>query len=100
LTANLRMDLSATHPDVHVSLVMPGVVLTDFPKNALGGSPSSYRPSAVPGAQTAEQVAEVMAELIEHPRAEVYTNPTSADLARRYFEDVGAFEAGMPRRDS
>jgi len=33
------MDLLATHPQIHVSLVMPGMVATDFEKNALGGTP-------------------------------------------------------------
>jgi short-subunit dehydrogenase len=88
LTANLRMDLRNTHPGVHVSLVMPGVVRTEFAANALGGM--------VPGAgspgQTAEEVAAVIAELIERPVAEVYTNPASAEMARRYYQDVAAFE--------
>ena len=35
LTANLRVDLAAAHPDVHVSLVIPGLVSTGFQRNAL-----------------------------------------------------------------
>ena len=38
-------------------------------------------------------IAEAIVRLIEHPVAEIYTNPKSAEVARRYFEDVGAFEA-------
>jgi hypothetical protein len=34
----------------------------------------------------------VIATLIEHPVPEAYTNPASHDLARRYYQDVGAFE--------
>ena len=30
------------------------------------------------------------------PRAELYTNPASPAIPRRYYEDVEAFEAGMP----
>lgn len=30
LTANLRMDLKARYPRIHISLVMPGIVDTDF----------------------------------------------------------------------
>ena len=41
--------------------------------------------------QTADEVARVIAEVIEHPVAEVYTNPASAALARRYFDQLGAF---------
>lgn len=88
LTANLRMDLRNGHPGVFVSLVMPGVVRTEFAANALGG----MLPGGGPPGQTAEEVAAVIAELIEHPVAEVYTNPASAEIARRYYEDVEAFE--------
>ena len=97
LTANLRMDLQAEYPDIHVSLVMPGMVLTDFAKNALGGTPP-MPPSAAANAQSADDVAAVIADLIEHPQPEVYTNPGSADMVRRYSEDVGKFEANMQRR--
>ena len=88
LTANLRMELRNSHPGVHVSLVMPGVVRTEFAANALGGTV----PSGGPPGQTAEEVAAVIAGLIEHPVAEVYTNPASAEKARRYYQDVEAFE--------
>jgi short-subunit dehydrogenase len=53
LTANLRMDLQEHYPDIHVSLVMPGMVLTDFHKNALGGA-SQRRPSGGSNARTAK----------------------------------------------
>jgi hypothetical protein len=43
--------------------------------------------------QSVEQVADVVARVIEHPVAEVYTNPASAEMAKRYFEDVAAYEA-------
>ena len=103
LTANLRVDLAASHPGIHVSLVMPGIVATDFARNALGGAMTGPPPLAAgaPGGmkpQTAEEVAAVIADLIAHPVAEVYTNPASAAIARRYYEDVAAFEAGAIRR--
>jgi short-subunit dehydrogenase len=96
LTANLRMDLKATHPGIHVSLVMPGVVTTEFARNALGvGQGSTYRPPPnVANAQTPEEVAAAIAELIEHPRAEIFTHPAQVEIARRYYEDIGAFENG------
>jgi len=93
LTANLRMDLRLTHPRIHVSLVMPGVVKTEFAANALGGTPPmppGGRPSMIP--QTPDEVAEMVWGLIETPKAELYTNPASPDTARRYYQDVGAFE--------
>jgi short-subunit dehydrogenase len=94
LTANLRVDLRAEHPGIHVSLVMPGVVTTEFARNALGSSPgSSYRPPASAAQpQTAEEVAAAIARLVEHPQAEVFTNPAQIPIARRYYEDVAAFE--------
>jgi short-subunit dehydrogenase len=101
LTANLRMDLRDQYPDIHVSLVMPGIVATDFHQNAIGGTPQ-YRPgipSGGSGPQTADEVASVMVELIENPKSEVYTNPASADIARRYREDTEAFERNLPRRN-
>jgi short-subunit dehydrogenase len=91
LTANLRADLRATHPGIHVSLVLPGVVTTDFQANVLGG-PSAPPPGAAP-AQTAEEVAAVIAELIAHPAPEVYTNPVQAEMAAAYYRDVAAYEA-------
>jgi NAD(P)-dependent dehydrogenase (short-subunit alcohol dehydrogenase family) len=96
LTANLRMDLRRTHPGVHVSLVMPGTVMTDFGKNALGGTPAmppGGRSPMVP--QTPEEVADQVRMLIENPKAELYTNPASPELAARYYQDVGAFEDEM-----
>ncbi len=106
LTASLRADLRG-HPDVHVSLVMPGVVTTDFARNARGGPavvanpPASGAPgpaaAALPAGsaaapQTAEEVAEAIAGLLRQPVPELYTNPASAGLAREYFADVAAFE--------
>lgn len=92
LTANLRVELRARNPDIHVTLVMPGMVATDFARNAVGAPPgtTSYSGSHV---QSVEQVADVVARVIEHPVAEVYTNPASAEMAKRYFEDVAAYEA-------
>lgn len=100
LTANLRMDLRDQFPDIHVSLVMPGVVATDFHQNAVGGTPQ-YRPGSPAGgtnAQTADEVAAVIADLIEHPKPEVYTNPASAEIARKYREDIEAFERNLLKR--
>lgn len=98
LTANLRTDLRAEYPGIHVSLVMPGIVKTEFARNALGTSAAPAAPPAPPPAgsmqpQTVEEVVPIIARLIERPEAEVYTNPASPELARRYYADVAAFEA-------
>lgn len=92
LTANLRMDLRTKYPDIHVTLVMPGVVGTWFGRNALYSPPDTPK-YAGPNVQTVEEVAGIICDVIAQPVAEVYTNPASAPLAQRYFADVGAFEA-------
>ncbi len=98
ITANLRIDLREQFPNIHVSLVMPGVVTTDFGRNALGGSPGSIPTGSAAGHQTAEEVAAVIASLIEEPKAEVYTNPALSQDAVRYYTDVAAFESNSVRR--
>jgi short-subunit dehydrogenase len=98
LTANVRVDLASKYPEIHVSLVMPGLVSTEFAKNA-AGSVSASAPPWTPGSavkpQTADEVANAVASLLQHPVAELYTNPVNAAMARRYVEDVGAFEEGL-----
>jgi len=91
LTANLRADVASK--GIEVSIVMPGLVSTDFARNVIG-TPSAVPPQWTPAMsmkpQTAEEVADVVADVIAHPRAEVYTNPASPEMARRYFEGLGA----------
>jgi NADP-dependent 3-hydroxy acid dehydrogenase YdfG len=103
LTANARVDLQSKGPDIHVSLVMPGLVSTEFARNAVGstgGAPPPWVAGGPMQPQTAQEVASAIAGVIEHPVAEIYTNPASAAMARLYFEDVGAFEEGLRARAS
>ena len=98
LTANLRMDLHAAYPNIHVSVVMPPMVSSDFARNALHGTPpppGGFRSGAT--AQTPEQAAAAIVELIDHPRAEIYTNPGQSGMVARYYADVAAFEENMGR---
>jgi NAD(P)-dependent dehydrogenase (short-subunit alcohol dehydrogenase family) len=100
LTANLRVDLGRTHPGINVSLVMPGLVATDFARHALG-STGPVPPGAIGSPmkpQTAEEVATIVADLIDHPVAEAYTNPASHAVAARYFSDVALFESEAETR--
>ncbi len=95
LSANLRMDLREAHPNIHVALVMPGLVSTEFARNALGDTGAPPPPASIRmGVQTPEEVASVIHDVIENPVPEVYTNPASAQLTRSYYNDVAAFEAG------
>lgn len=95
LTASLRMELRATHPAIHVSSIHPGVVGTDFGRSALHGGVDSR---ALPNAQSADEVAAVIAETIETPRADVYTRPGSRELIAAYYgaDDMGAVEQQPP----
>jgi NADP-dependent 3-hydroxy acid dehydrogenase YdfG len=95
LTANLRMDLRRQFPGIYVSLVIPGLVDTEFQKNALGGTPMPPMPGAPIQPQTAEEVAAAIVALIDQPVAEIYTNPAQREMVQRYFADVEKFEEGM-----
>jgi short-subunit dehydrogenase len=90
LTANLRMDLRANYPNIHVTLVMPGVVTTRFAQNALGARPS-VSPARI-AAQTVQEAVEPIVKGIDNPVAEIYTNPMAAEFVVNYFRDVAAFE--------
>jgi short-subunit dehydrogenase len=89
LSACLRMELLQTHPGIVVTVVMPGIVATEFGTNALGGGPDSR---VLPGAQRVEDATKVIVDVIEHPRPEVYTQPAMQAQVERYYHDVGTFE--------
>lgn len=95
LTASLRIDLRGEYPGITVSTVSPGVVATDFGLNALGGGPDSRQ---MPMVQAAEEVAQVIVDLIEHPRADVYTRSGMRERVVAYYaaEDMAAAEAQLP----
>ncbi len=94
-TANLRMELAATHPGIQVSLVSPGVVGTDFGLNALHGGEDSRK---LPFAQPVAEVAQVIVSVLENPRADVYTRPQMQQQVVAYFsaEDLGQAERRPP----
>jgi len=99
LTANLRMDLRANYPGIHVSLVMPGIVDTNF-HNVAGPlltvrAGGSLGPTRV---ESADEVAGKIVSLIEHPTPELYTTPSQHEVALQYFRDVAAFEETLARR--
>jgi len=95
LTANLRMELREKYPVIHVTSVHPAVVATEFGVHALHGGPNSRH---LPGAQAVEEVAKVIAEVIEKPRADVYTRPGAQQMVVGYFaaEDMGLAEQQPP----
>lgn len=96
LSSNLRMDLRAKYPGIQVSVVMPGIVDTEFHKVAQ--TPIPIRAGERAGTtrvETADEVAAKIVTLLDHPVAELYTAPQMAEITRRYYEDVGAFEERM-----
>ena len=96
IMASLRVELRAPFPDIHCTTVIPGVVATSFGKNALHGGVDSHQ---LPNAQPVEEVAQVIANAVDHPIAEVYTRKQMHELAAKYFaaDDVAALEAQFAR---
>lgn len=86
LTANFRTEVQQTHPGIQVSLVSPGVVRTEFGRNAMHGGPDSR---TLPDSQSAEEVAAVIADLVESRRPDVYTRAGMRDRVAGYYAEVG-----------
>jgi short-subunit dehydrogenase len=95
LTANLRMDLRAEYPNIHVSLVSPGPVATQFHNNALGGTPTGRGMEM----QSVEEAVQAIEQVIDKPVPEIYTNPSAANLVQRYYQDIPAFEEELFARN-
>ncbi len=86
LTANFRAEVHETHPGIQYSIVSPGVVRTDFGLNARHGGADSRR---LPHSQSAEEVAEVIAGVIESRRPDVYTSAGARARIVEYYSGVG-----------
>ena len=87
LTSNFRTEVQEKHPGIQYSLVSPGVVATDFGRNARHGGPDSR---TFPESQTAEEVAAVIAGVIESRRPDVYTRQGAHRRIVGYYETLGA----------
>jgi NADP-dependent 3-hydroxy acid dehydrogenase YdfG len=86
ITAMIRTEIQQTHPGIQVSLVSPGVVRTAFGENALHGGPDS---NSLPYSQSAEEVAEVIAGVIESRAPDVYTRSGAAKRVADYYASIG-----------
>ncbi len=86
LTATFRAEVQAEYPGIHVTLVSPGVVRTDFGLNARHGGPDSR---TFGESQSAEEVAAVIAGVIASPRPDVYTRTGAHDRIVAYYDQVG-----------
>jgi short-subunit dehydrogenase len=86
LTAMLHDEVRQTHPGIAFSLVSPGVVATEFGRNAVHGGPDSRQ---MPDPQSAAEVAAVIAGVIESRAPDVYTRKGSRDRVAAYYAGLG-----------
>ncbi|HWW87072.1 MAG TPA: SDR family oxidoreductase [Vicinamibacterales bacterium] len=87
LTETFRAELAQTHPGIQVTLVSPGVVRTEFGLNARYGGPDSRQ---LPDSQSAEEVAAVLAQVIESRQPDVYTRQGAKARIASYYAGLGA----------
>lgn len=86
ITANFRTEVQETHPGIQFTLVSPGVVRTEFGKNARHGGPDSRQ---LPNSQSAEEVAAVIAGVMESRLPDVYTRAGAQARVAEYYATVG-----------
>ncbi len=97
LTIMFRAEVQQTHPGIQYSLVSPGIVRTDFGLNAVHGGPDSRQ---LPDSQSAEDVARVIAEVVESRRPDVYTRAGWRERVIGHFSANGEDpEPGHARPD-
>jgi len=96
LTASLRVELKVTHPGIHVTLLLPGVVATEFGVNSLGVGLVDNR--KIPGAQSVEEAVRAIVDVIEKPRPEAYTSAFIADVVARYVREPEIVEGEIAAR--
>ena len=82
LTAMFRDEVKQTHPGIQFSIVSPGIVKTEFGVRARHGGPDSRQFAQ---AQTAEEAAAVIAEVIASKRRDVYTRPDAYKRVVDYY---------------
>jgi short-subunit dehydrogenase len=78
LTEAVRAELAKDYPGIRVVLVLPNVVATEFGNNALGGGPDSR---SLPGAQSVDEVARVIADGLFSGPLDLYTRPEYLEMA-------------------
>jgi NAD(P)-dependent dehydrogenase (short-subunit alcohol dehydrogenase family) len=94
LTTNFRMEVQYKHPGIQYSLVMPGIVATEFGANAMHGGPDSR---TMPAPQSAEDVAAVIAQVIDTRVGEAYTRPESEAQVAAYYASAQSTAALVQR---
>jgi short-subunit dehydrogenase len=89
LTESLRFELAKEFPGIRVVLILPGLVTTDFAKNAIGGQ-ADVRPR--PGAQTAEEVAQRIAAGLFTGPVDLYTRPEGLEPVLNHLRGLAGLE--------
>lgn len=86
LTSTMRTEVQETHPSIQYTLVSPGVVRTEFGRNAMHGGPDSRE---LPNSQSAEEVAEVIVRAVESRVPDVYTRKGAQARIAEYYASIG-----------
>ena len=86
LTSMFRDEVQQTHPSIQFSIVSPGIVKTEFGVNARHGGPDSRQFAQ---AQTAEEAAAVIAEVIASRQRDAYTRADAHKRVVDYYADLG-----------
>ena len=86
LTIMMRDEVQKTHPGIQFSLVSPPAVRTEFGAHALHGGPDSR---SLPNTQDADEVALVIARVIQTREPDAYTVNGSRDRVVRYYSSLG-----------
>lgn len=85
LSEGLRLELSQLHPGIRVMTVLPGIVATGFGDHARHGGEDSR---ALPGGQTAEEVAAAIVRGLEQGREDLYTRSEGVAPVLGYLEGL------------
>jgi short-subunit dehydrogenase len=86
LTATFRAEVQEKYPGIQVSLVSPGVVRTEFGLNALHGGIDSR---TLTESQSPEEVADVIARVIDSREPDIYTRKGAHDRIAAYYASIG-----------
>jgi NADP-dependent 3-hydroxy acid dehydrogenase YdfG len=87
LTESLRFELAQEYPEIRVVTVFPGPVATDFGANAIGEPYDSHK---LPGAQSAEEVARIIADGLLSGPVDVYTPDNGHERALEHVRRLGS----------
>jgi short-subunit dehydrogenase len=86
ITIAFRDEVQQSHPNIQFSLVSPGVVYTDFGLKAAHGGVDSRK---LPYGQTPEEVASVIAQVVDSRAPDVYTRAGAQQQVLEFYRTHG-----------